>query len=392
MAVSVLIGLAMAVYENALPFYLRDEEFSGLGMGLTYAVPALAVFVLRQMAGRWSDLVGRKLVYLIALVANGLMTLLTPLAGGVAAQTALKSVREPALQIRNMIHSVLLYEGMPKRFIDLFGKTRGAEFLFQGIGALLAAWSYSLLRGRVRISPERLLLLTSGGLVIASAVVFAALYREKGFKRSSAQGIGLRDFIRPSLDTRLYVLMASIFVFNIGLSCSHCFALQLFFLEKFHASRETVFVISALHRFMMAIPLLFVGWVVRGNYKRLYIIFSVTEGALIAAPAFIGTLWPAAGVWLLHDLFGAGIWLPIQHALLQRYSRPESRGREMGIVLSISYLGMVVGPILAGFLRGSRVADASTRTGLPFLAGGVIVVASAAILLFLREHSSAERR
>ncbi|GAH59034.1 unnamed protein product, partial [marine sediment metagenome] len=37
----------------------------------------------------------------------------------------------------------------------------------------------------------------------------------------------------------------------------------------------------------------------------------------------------AAIVWLIHDLFGAGVWIPIQSRLIQKYSHPSARGRDL---------------------------------------------------------------
>jgi len=387
--VSVLLGLSLAIYENALPFYLWDKAVSRPCMGLIYAVPALAVCVIRLGAGRWSDVVGRKLVYVLAFIANAGATLFTPLTASVVAQTALKSVRESALQVRQTIHSVLLYEGARGRFLALFGRTRGAEFLFHFAGCLLAAAAYSALSRRTALNPERVLLFAAAGLLAAGAVSFGGLYRETGFVPSREERVRLRDFVRPRLHYGLYVLMASIFVFNIGLSCSHSFAIQLFFLEKFHVRKETVFLIMAFHRLSIALPMFFIGRFARGDLKRLYIFFLVTEGALISVPGFISGFWPATIVWLFHDLFGAGVWLPIQHSLLQRYSRKESRGKEVSIVLSLSYLGMAAGPMLAGYLSGISWVAPGTAVSLPFIVGGAIIAAAAPVLLLLPKVDSA---
>lgn len=93
----------------------------------------------------------------------------------------------------------------------------------------------------------------------------------------------------------------------------------------------------------------------------------------VFAPGFI----LSAGIWLLHDLVGAGIWMPIQNAIIQRYSTDETRGLEVSRVMTISGLGGVIGPLIAGAVFGRNL-------NAPFLISGLLMVSAAIPLFALR--------
>jgi MFS family permease len=82
-------------------------------------------------------------------------------------------------------------------------------------------------------------------------------------------------------------------------------------------------------------------------------------------------------VWLLHDLVGAGVWLPIQNQIIQDYTRPEERALEMGKLLAFSGVGGILGTYLSGVLADYNISA-------PFFVSGVLMVAAAVVLGGLR--------
>ena len=131
---AMLFGLSAAVYDTALPVYLDRVGMSPRSMGWIYFVPALLAVVAPIIIGVWSDRIGRKVIFAFVLVAQGIATLLTPLFSGKWMQLAVKCLRDPCFQSREALHSVMLQDAAPRRFLTYFGKTRGAEFLMQFVG------------------------------------------------------------------------------------------------------------------------------------------------------------------------------------------------------------------------------------------------------------------
>jgi len=383
-AVSALLGLALAVYDNVLPLYLEDVHVSFENMGWIFSAAALVACVVRIGAGAWSDRVGRKAVYSLSLLVQAVTTLATPLTASAWLQGVLKSLRDPALNIRETLHSVLLFEGSRKGFIGAFGRTRGVEYLSRCVGLLLAAGGFAWLQAAGVAHPAGWMIFGSGLLLVISTGVFTTGYREHGFTPAPAVRLKWSDLVRPRLNRRLWVLSVAEFVFCIGLSCSHCFAMQHFFLKRFGVSAAGLLVIMALHRFFFAAPLLVVHRVVKRRLKRTYLALLVIEGVLIAVPGYLHALAPAVAVWLLHDFFGAGLWLPAQHALLQEASDPGRRGKQVSLALALGSLGRVLGPLLAGYLIALQPAVGTDLAfALPFIVGGALVASAALIVVWL---------
>jgi len=384
--VSIVVGLSGGVYETALPLFLESAGISLKNIGMIYALPALLGIVLSLSAGSWSDRVGRKLVFVINLFAQGVATLATPLGVGRVYQIAVKCVRDPCFRLHELLVSVLVHDQSRSRFLRFFGRLRGAEFTFSFIGLLVTAGFLWLCTASGAGRPVEWVLMAVGVVLLANTVFFGMAYREAGSRRERARTrprVALRDLLRPHLNRPLRLLMLSALVFNIGLWCSHGFVPPLFFRQKFGVSDEGVFLIMALHRLSLALPMLLTGQIVRRRLKEAFVVFVILEGALIAVPAMIPSFYWATGVWLFHDFFGAGIWWPIQHTLIHRYAGEKYRGRQMGAVLGLSAFGMALGPLLAGRLSALFPDDPGMGVSAPLIVGGLLMIVSAAFLVLL---------
>ncbi len=367
---SILFGLSFGVYDFLLPYYLDDAGISSVRMGTIFSMAALAMFVLRIYVGHLSDRLGRKGFYALALVGCALANFLTPLFRALAAQIALKSLRESSAVVKDTMHTVALYENAQKRFTEFIARTNGAEFLFQGIGtfvggALLVAVGY------------RTSFFFSAALLMAAFFWFSWGFHERNTEAQHGEAMQLRHLWSFGLPVELRILAASGFVFTVGLSTSHCFVMPLFFAKKFAVSAPIVATILTIHRITLGLPMLFTGRWIRGSLKALYVGFVIYEGIAMSVSALIPHFLPATVVWLTHDLVGASVWFPIQKTLIQRFAQPEVRGRQVGQGLAVCSLGGIFGPLIAGF-----VADVSIST--PFFLSGLLMIASALMLLPLR--------
>ncbi|MCC6445522.1 MAG: MFS transporter [Armatimonadetes bacterium] len=371
LVVSILFGLSFGIYDFVFPFYLKAQGISFSKMGLIFSVSTAGMFVLRIYLGDLSDRIGRKLFYGVALVFCAIANALTPFNGTVAAQTLFKSLRDASVLTRETMHSVLVYEEGRDRFTRFIGKTRGSEFLFQGGGTMLAG----VLVAAFSLNSA---LIFSGFLLLIAFFLFAFIYNERPLPAFAGDPPRnrMRDLYSFDMDYNLKVISIAGFIFSIGLTCSHCFIMPLFFSQKFGVSESAVAVVLTVHRLALAAPMLFAGYIPRRYFKEAYIIFLVYQGVSTAASALIPNFYLSAAVWLTHDLVGAGVWVPIQSTLVQEYSRESTRGRDVSKTYAYSALGGIFGPYLAGYLSTIDIS-------LPFLASGLIVMPSALILMKL---------
>ncbi|UCC67533.1 MAG: MFS transporter [Armatimonadota bacterium] len=372
LAVSVLFGAATGGYEFVLPYYLDEQGLSYQNMGTVFAVAAAGMFLLRVMMGRLADIWGRKPFYGLSLGGSAVAMWLTPLSGSVVGQALLKTVREAMLLTRETLHPVALYEEGQRRFLDFMGKTRGMEFLFQAGGTLLAGALISALGTRGN-------LLLAGTLMGAGLVIFWALYRERDRKpEARPTATRLRDLFSWDMHRNLKVITVSFFIFNIGMWTSHSFIMPLFFTEKFEASRYTVSWVLMLHRLTAVLPLMLIGRLHLRYLKAAYMLAWVVEGLILSGSALIPNFHWAAAVWLLHDIVGGGVWLPVQNMVIQQYTRPDRRALELGKIQAYGGIGTIIGLWFSGVLSEQFGVSA------PFFVGGLFITAAGISLVPLR--------
>lgn len=367
--VSILFGVAGGIYEFVLPYYLEGRGLSFMNMGYVFAASTLAMFVVRLGLGNLADQWGSKRLYVAAVASVGLACFATPFTAGLAALIALKTMREVGVLARDTAHPILLYAEGRTRFADFIGKTRGVEFFFQALGTLFAGLGLALVG--------------EGGMLWAGAGALGVALLLLGFGvRGSARPTeratgGIRRLLSFDLPRNLQVIMVANFIFSIGLSTSHSFIMPLFFSQKFGVSASEVSTVMVIHRLTSVLPLLLIGRLHVRHYKAVYIGAFAVEGLTIGAGGLIPDFFWAAAVWLLHDLLGAGIWIPIQSTIIQDECREASRGLDLSKTLAFSALGGAIGPILAGYLGGISISA-------PYVVSGVLVTLSAGVLFALR--------
>jgi MFS family permease len=367
--VSILFGVAGGIYDFILPYYLEGQGLSFQSMGYVFAGATLAMFVVRLGLGNLADQWGSKKLYMLAVTSCALACLATFFTASLFLLIVLKTLREVGVLARDTAHPLLLYAEGRTRFVDFVGKTRGIEFFFLAVGTWIAGLGISA------VGDRGALWLGAGALVLA--VVLMGLGVRSREPARPRQVLSLRALLNFDLPRNLRVIMAANFIFSVGLSTSHCFIMPLFFSQKFGEPAATVSAVMTIHRLTAVLPLLLVGRLKLRHYKAVFIATVFLEGIAISAGALIPDFLWAAAIWLLHDLVGAGVWVPIQSAIIQDACREESRGLDLSKTLVFSALGGAIGPVLAGYLAGVSISA-------PFLVSGLLVALSAGVLTALR--------
>jgi len=367
--ISILFGLALGIYEFIFPLYLNDRGISFQNMGIIFSLSSIAMFFIRIHAGNLADVHGRKIFYSLSLLGSGIANFFTPFTGRLFPQTVLKSLREACAMVQESIHSVALFETAKKKFLDFIGKTVGAQWIFQGLGALVAGMLLSL-------SGYKDTFLFNAGLLFLAFFTFVVFFKEPVFQKNIAPAIPVKKLYALDFSRPLMIITLSNFVFMIGMGASHSFIMPIFFLNKFQVSKGIVSIIMAVHRLLLGLPMLFVAWFMKEgtNLKRVYIWFVAIEGIAISVSAIIPHFLAATIVWLAHDYVGAAFWSPVQKTLIQQYSKPESRAYEVSKVAAFSTLGQIIGPLIAGWLAGISISA-------PFFFSGLVMVISALMLV-----------
>ena len=376
-----LFGLSFGVYDLVLPLWLKTHGVSYMQMGWIFAASNGVMVVLPILVGWLADHFGRKRFFAAGLGVCAGACLATPMTASVTAQTGLRVMQRAATGIYESLQNVLLFETSRFRFIPSVRVARGFELTCHALGAVLV---WFLIRNHTGSGKLALPMYVAFGLLAVAFMLVVIRLREP--QNGRAQPFDLRRFSPFGLPRVLILLAAFNFVFMLGLSISHSQMMLLFFYDKFDLAEHHVAWISMAHRMSLGLPMILaVFWTTRPN-KRLFVITIVLEGVFVATTVLPTGVWGAVVIWLLHDPVGAAIWLPISSWYMQHYARPDRRAADVAIVMAMSTLGTVIGPILAGQLaeyRGSVPSLFSGAIDLPFFASGVVVVLSAVLVCFL---------
>jgi len=368
--VSWLFGYASGAYEVLFPLYLDWVGISFRDMGILFSITAATIAVLSVVIGSQSDLRGRKIFYSISLAITSVVNFFVPLFRKLWETLVLSIGQSASLSIRNSVHNVLLFELTRKKFLSAYSRVNGMEYFSQAIGLLgagliLAAASFSMA-------------FWFSSLVVAVAfVIFAISFKEERTEMK-VEDTWPKDGVYLPRELKIFALSG--IVMAVGLGCSHGFITPIFFVNKFGASNTTVSIILTIHRLCFGIPLMFADKVLallkRFSMKTLMVSFMIYQGVSVAISAIIPDLTLATIVFVTHDLLAAAYWSPVQSALIQSYCRENSRGADSNKVTSISSVGSIASPFLAGLL-------ASINISYPFLASGFMTILAALLLLLI---------
>ncbi|MCK4905603.1 MFS transporter [bacterium] len=387
--VSAVFGLSVGLYDLLLPLFLDDMGMSYGSMGIIFSFSAIFLFFVRVYAGHISDLVGRKHVFSFSLLLCGLSTLLTPFLSNIASQVVLRSLREIARAIKETLQQLLIFEKWKDSFRHLFAWIGGADITFQGIGTLLGG--FLLLKIGYKYS-----FIIPGVVLVFVGILFLFKFKEKPVPiRNQSVAIGDSSLttdsfywsspFRHRLSKPLFLMAVSGFILGVGVSMSHAFMAPLFFLHKFSISPALVAVVLALHRLSFGLPMILAGKVVKWNLKITVIIFLFIQGVFTALTVVPAGFMMAAVLWLMHDLFGASLWVPARNTLIQHYAREGKRGLDVGMVLSWQGLGWIFGPLIAGVVSKFSI-------NYPFILSGMLTSASIIPLFWLKDSYKKEKR
>ncbi|OGF44191.1 MAG: hypothetical protein A2452_09025 [Candidatus Firestonebacteria bacterium RIFOXYC2_FULL_39_67] len=353
---SAVFAVCMGVYDFAMPIYLKEINISFANMGIIFGLSSVLIYFLRLYVGAHSDRIGRKPFYTMGVLFSSLGNFLTPVFGSILPLTAVKTVREASLIVRDTMRSILVYENGKKNFLSLISKTVGMEFFLQGVGTMIGG-----------LIATRSAFFACGIALFLSSVFFMSFFKED-FKpvKSDKVALKFKDLIKIDLPPKLKTLTLAMFIMTLGMNISHCFIMPLFFIQKFGISVADAAVVLMIHRMLLGVPMFIYGNFMKGrNLKFIYIVTMLYEALAISAAALISNFWIAVTVWLTHDLFGAALWSPIQNHYVQEFAREKSRGRDVSEAVALSSLGAVIAPFIAGALAPIDIS-------LPFLVSGII--------------------
>lgn len=366
--VSAIVGLCNGIFGMLFTLYLDYLNISLPTMGIMYSVSGLLAFFVLIFFGVYSDVWGRKVVYSASLLLQSISLLLVPMLRGIWELTVASITNEMGLRSRMAVHSTLVFEHVKLSFAKIIARIQGVELALNAIGFTIAG----------------LVLLCLGfqgsfiamGLMLLGVLAVFQIVREPS--RPNVKRKSIREMYRFDIPKQLKILSVFNLMYQIGFSiCHSVFIFTLFFSKKFMVDPLTLSLILGIHHFTFGLPMLIISRLFARqnlNYKKIFMVGNMLTGLPHILTALIPSLIPAVAIWFMHDIFGAAISTPAQQTLTQTYSRDGQRGKDVNVTSAFGSIGLVVGPVIGGFLAGINIS-------LPFLVGGIIIVTATLILI-----------
>lgn len=341
-----------------MPFYIEQMGIKNLSTvsllsGVAFSVTFLAAALVSPLWGRLADLRGRKTVMMCT--SMGL---------------ALSSFVYPFVHTIWLLLLVRIVQGL------VSGYTPSANALIARVtpdekaGWALATLSTGMMAGTLlgpviggyldtTIHIRNTFFVTTAALLVSFLI--AALFIKEGDLPGRSLAVVTHAKPGPllsAIDGRFFfvMLMATTCLINTANQSIEpivsLFVRQLFL--KNHMASGQISLLSGLVISATGVGILLTASLIgkladRTGYMRILLLSLLFSGALFVPMAFVQNAWQLMGLRFLFGISQAGL-MPIVSTLLKKTSPPDIFGRVFGYNQAMTYLGLVLGPMLGSFV------------------------------------------
>ena len=348
-----LVGFGIVV--PILGRYAERFGANGFQVGLLFASFSLAQMVFAPVLGRVSDRVGRKPVIIFSLVGTAIGCFVTGAAGALWVLFLGRIIDGASGASVAVAQGAIADIAPPERRAQLLGML-GAAF---GVGFVVGP----ALGGLAALGGPHVPFYVAGTIAAVNAVAAVIRLPEtRPEAREERPPRGSRAALTP--DLRRYAA--------VGLLSTLGFAgfettFSLWGAETFSLTEgSTALVFLFVGALLVLVQGVFIGRLTASFGSRRLLRAGL---AVVAAGMFTlasTSTWPVLFVALTFIAFGQGVAVPSGTALVTEAAPVERRGEALGYQQSVTALGRVAGPVIAGLLFDHAAVDA------PFVVAGAL--------------------
>ena len=348
-----LVGFGIVV--PILGRYAERFGANGFQVGLLFASFSLAQMVFAPVLGRVSDRVGRKPVIIFSLVGTAIGCFVTGAAGALWVLFLGRIIDGASGASVAVAQGAIADIAPPERRAQLLGML-GAAF---GVGVVVGP----ALGGLAALGGPHVPFYVAGTIAAVNAVAAVIRLPEtRPEAREERPARGSRAALTPDLRRYAAVGLLSTLGFA-GFEATF----SLWGAETFSLTEGS----TALVFLFVGVLLVLVQGVFIGRLTASFGSRRLLRAGLAVVAAGMFTLaststWPVLFVALTFIAFGQGVAVPSGTALVTEAAPVERRGEALGYQQSVTALGRVAGPVIAGLLFDQVAVDA------PFVVAGVL--------------------
>lgn len=348
-----LVGFGIVV--PILGRYAERFGANGFQVGLLFASFSLAQMVFAPVLGRVSDRVGRKPVIIFSLVGTAVGCFVTGAAGALWVLFLGRIIDGASGASVAVAQGAVADIAPPERRAQLLGML-GAAF---GVGFVVGP----ALGGLAALGGPHVPFYVAGTIAAVNAVAAVIRLPEtRPEAREERPARGSRAALTPDLRRYAAVGLLSTLGFA-GFEATF----SLWGAETFSLTEGS----TALVFLFVGVLLVLVQGMLIGRLTASFGSRRLLRAGLAVVAAGMFTLaststWPVLFVALTFIAFGQGVAVPSGTALVTEAAPVERRGEALGYQQSVTALGRVAGPVIAGLLFDQVAVDA------PFVVAGVL--------------------
>lgn len=348
-----LVGFGIVV--PILGRYAERFGANGFQVGLLFASFSLAQMVFAPVLGRVSDRVGRKPVIIFSLVGTAVGCFVTGAAGALWVLFLGRIIDGASGASVAVAQGAIADIAPPERRAQLLGML-GAAF---GVGFVVGP----ALGGLAALGGPHVPFYVAGTIAAVNAVAAVIRLPEtRPEAREERPARGSRAALTP--DLRRYAV--------VGLLSTLGFAgfeatFSLWGAETFSLTEgSTALVFLFVGALLVLVQGMLIGRLTAsfGSRRLLRAGLAVVAAGMVTLAST--STWPVLFVALTFIAFGQGVAVPSGTALVTEAAPVERRGEALGYQQSVTALGRVAGPVVAGLLFDQVAVDA------PFVVAGVL--------------------
>ncbi len=351
------------------PTYLIQRNFSATQIGLVFSIAGFFLIIARSYIGKLSDIFGRKGIMSLGLLINSITTFLYPFAQNIYHFIFLRGLKDSSETFAGSVETAIHADVFKRKIrARIMGKLGSVMPLGRAIATLLG---FSVLTW---LTIEYSFYL-SGLLMLFAFLSFYLFFKEKRVK-------AVRSF-RLSLNPRKYskvfnVLVLIAFMQNLTFSMAYLPGFFILAENYLKISPSMLFVILFIAYSLSTIAVYPSGKIIdRIGRKNTTIIGVFLFNMLALMYALTKNIFQFALVLTLISL-AYYIWRVAFKTALMDETKPKIRGEQIGYYKTVEGIGMLVGPVVGGFLIDAISIQA------PFIFAGIIGISFAISIYFSR--------